>query len=162
MTVATVTWTAEDVIAEVLAQAKALEVSERFSGVHVIGCDQTLTLDGQILHKPEDMEAARRRLLELSGKTHQLNSAVSIALNNEVIWSYVVVSHITFEKLDPGFVGRHLALVGDQVLSSVGAYQIEGPGIQLMEKIDGDYFSIIGLPLLPLLKQLRNLDLLDH
>ncbi len=144
-----------DDIAEALAIAKALDVSARQPGAIVIGCDQTLGLDGTILHKPADMEAARRRLLELSGRTHTLNSAISIACNGEVIWSTVEVCTMTMRKLEPAFVGRHLAMVGKGILSSVGAYQVEGPGIQLFEKIEGDLFSVIGLPLLQLLKQLR-------
>jgi len=148
-------------VAEFLAIAKANDVSNKVPDAYVIGCDQTLTLEGQLMHKPEDMEAARRRLLALSGKTHELNSAVAIVRNGETLWSYVEVCEITFRKLDPGFVGRHLAGVGDTVLSSVGAYQIEGPGVQLFEKVKGDFFSIIGLPILPLLEQLRKFDLVD-
>ncbi len=148
-------------VAEVLARAKALDVAETNQESYVIGCDQTLTLNEKILHKPKNMEEARRRLLSLSGKTHELNSAIVIVRNQEVLWSHTEVCSITFEDLDPGFVGRHLASVGKVALSSVGAYQIEGPGVQLMKKIEGDFFSIIGLPLLPLLGQLRKLDLLD-
>ena len=109
----------------------------------------------------EDMEAARRRLLALSGKTHELNSAVCIVRDGEVLWSLCDISTIGFRKLDPGFVGRHLAAVGDRALTSVGAYQIEGQGIQLFNRIDGDFFSIMGLPLLPLLAKLRDLGLMD-
>ena len=82
--------------------------------------------------------------------------------NGEVLWSHVEIATITFRKLDPGFVGRHLAVAGETVLSSVGAYQIEGLGIQLFEKIEGDYFSIIGLPVLPLLSKLRELGLVEQ
>lgn len=148
-------------IAEVLAISKANSVSEKFLDAYVLGCDQTLSLEGALLHKPEDMEAARRRLLALSGKTHQLNSAVSIIRNGETLWSYVEVCQVTFRKLDPGFIGRHLAMAGEKVLSSVGAYQIEGHGVQLFEKVEGDFFSIIGLPILPLLAKLRELELVD-
>ena len=148
-------------IAEILAIAKAGDVSSRHVDAYVIGCDQTLSLEGELLHKAKDMEEARRRLLALSGKSHELNSAVSIVRNGETLWSHVSVCTIKFRELDPGFVGRHLAAAGDRVLSSVGAYQIEGIGVQLFEKIDGDFFSIIGLPLLPLLAKFREFGLMD-
>lgn len=148
-------------VAEVLAIAKATAVSEKHGDAYVIGSDQTLSLDGELLHKPEDLEAARRRLLALSGRSHELNSAVAIVRNDEILWQHTEVSKITFRELDPGFIGRHVSAVGEKVLSSVGAYQIEGLGVQLMEKIEGDYFSIMGLPLLPLLDQLRKLELID-
>ena len=103
------------------------------------------------------MEAARRHLLNLSGKTHQLNSAVALVRDGETLWSHVAVARLTMRALEPAFIGRYLARVGDKALSSVGAYQIEGEGIQLFEKIEGDYFTIVGLPLLPLLAALRDL-----
>ena len=149
-------------VAEVLAISKASQVSEKFADAFVIGCDQTLSFEGQLLHKPDDMEGARRRLLALSGKTHELNSAVTIVRNGETLWSHVEICRITFRSLDPGFIGRHLAAAGEGVLSSVGAYQIEGLGVQLFEKIDGDFFSIMGLPLLPLLAKLREMKLVDQ
>jgi len=148
-------------VALVLAEAKAVEVSERFPGALVLGCDQTLSLGDELLHKPDDMEAARHRLLHLSGKTHELNSAAVLAKNGEAIWRHVGVAHLTMRKLDAGFVGRHLALVGDKALTSVGAYQVEGPGIQLFEKVEGDHFTIVGLPLLDVLKELRRLGAID-
>jgi len=152
--------TPED-IALVLAEAKAVDVSERYPDALVLGCDQTLSLGEEILHKPEDMEAARRRLLALSGKTHELNSAAVLARGGEAIWRQVATAHLTMRKLDPGFIGRHLALVGDKALTSVGGYQIEGPGIQLFERIDGDHFVIVGLPLLGVLAELRRLGAID-
>ena len=153
--------TPEDV-ALVLATAKATDVSERSGGeATVIGSDQTLSLGDEVFHKPADMEAARRHLLNLSGKTHQLNSAVVIARNGDVLWSHVGVARLTMRELSPAFIGRYLAKVGDKALTSVGAYQIEGPGIQLFEKIEGDYFTIVGLPLLPLLTELRRLGAID-
>lgn len=145
-------------IAEILAIAKSTQVSQKNSDALVIGCDQTLSLEDTLLHKPENMEEARKRLLLLSGKSHELNSAVTIVKNGEVIWSYVDKSVITIRELTPTFIGQHLASTGDVVLTTVGAYQIEGKGVQLFEKIEGDFFSIMGLPLLPLLSQLRKLD----
>ena len=151
---------AEDT-ALILAEAKAQEVSARNPGAVVIGSDQTLSLDGALFHKAEDMERARRRLLELSGRTHELNSAVVLARDGETIWRHVSIARMTMRDLDPGFIGRHLSNVGDKALSSVGAYQFEGEGIQLFERFEGDYFTIIGLPLLPLLAQLRELGAID-
>ncbi|MDQ6434166.1 Maf-like protein [Mesorhizobium sp. LHD-90] len=148
-------------VAEVLAVAKAVDVSERNPGVLVLGCDQTLSLGDEIFHKPKDMEAARRHLLALSGKTHQLNSAAVLVRDGETFWSTVSIAGLTMRKLEPAFIGRHLARVGHKALQSVGAYQIEGEGIQLFEKIEGDYFSIVGLPLLPVLAALRNLGAID-
>ncbi len=148
-------------VAVILAEAKALEVSERRPGALVLGCDQTLSLGDEVFHKPADMEGARRHLLALSGKTHQLNSAAVLVRNGEVLWRHVGIANLTMRKLEPAFIGRHLARVGDKALSSVGAYQIEGEGIQLFEKVEGDHFTIVGLPLLPLLSELRRLGAID-
>ncbi|MGJ8569109.1 MAG: Maf-like protein [Hoeflea sp.] len=152
--------TPEDV-ASVLAEAKAQDVSSRNPGAIVIGPDQTLSLEGTIYHKAANMDEARRRLLALSGRTHELNSAVVLVRDGETIWRHMSISRMTMRDLDPGFIGRHLSNVGDRALSSVGAYQFEGEGIQLFERINGDYFTIIGLPLLPLLAQLRELGAID-
>ncbi|VVS99617.1 Maf-like protein [Rhizobium sp. EC-SD404] len=152
--------TPEDV-ALVLAVAKAVDVSQRSPGAWVIGSDQTLSLDDEVFHKPEDMEGARRHLLKLSGKTHSLNSAIVLARDGKAVWRHMSTAAMTMRSLDPGFIGRHLASVGDIALKSVGAYQLEGKGIQLFEKIDGDYFTIVGLPLLPLLAELRRVGAID-
>lgn len=148
-------------IAQKLAEEKAREVSLRFRQALVIGCDQILELEGRILHKPADMEDAYRRLLELSGKTHHLHSGIALFKNGHLVWSQVATAKMTARSLDPLFVGNHLARVGTGILASVGAYRIEGEGIQLFEKIEGDYFTIIGLPLLPLLAELRKLGVID-
>ena len=148
-------------VALVLAEAKATEVSERRPGGLVLGCDQTLSLGDEVFHKPEDMEGARRHLLALSGKTHQLNSAAVLVRDGAVLWRHVGIASMTMRKLDPAFIGRHLARVGARALASVGAYQIEGEGIQLFEKVEGDHFTIVGLPLLPLLAELRDLGAID-
>lgn len=148
-------------VARILAEAKAQEVSERFPDALVIGSDQTLSLGDEILHKAADTEAARRRLLRLSGKVHHLNSAVALARGGETIWAHAGVARMTMRLLDPGFVGRYLSAAGPAVLGSVGAYQIEGPGIQLFEAVEGDHFTIVGLPLLPLLSALRREGAID-
>ncbi|MDN2578816.1 Maf-like protein [Aquibium sp. ELW1220] len=148
-------------VALVLAEAKATAVSEARPGALVIGSDQTLSLGDEMFHKPADMKGARRHLLKLSGRTHHLNSAVVLARNGEAVWRHVSVARMTMRDLEPGFIGRHLAAVGEVALTSVGAYQIEGRGIQLFEKIDGDHFTIVGLPLLPLLAALRSFGAID-
>ena len=142
-------------VAEVLARAKAEAVSEVAPKAHVIGGDQVLAFGDVIMSKPESMEAARRQLLDLSGKTHTLHTSVAVATNGETIWADTTVAILTIRKLSPEFIGRYLAAAGEEVLSSVGGYQIESIGVQLFEKIDGDYFSILGLPLIPLLDTLR-------
>ncbi|MFN3129973.1 Maf-like protein [Roseibium sp.] len=148
-------------LASVLAEAKANNVSARRSGDLVIGADQILAFEGERRTKPDDMEAARRQLLAFSGKTHELLSAVVISKDGEAIWRHVSTARLTMRTLSPAFVGHYLAEAGDDVLSSVGAYQLEGLGLQLFEKIDGDYFTILGLPMLPLLAQLRELGVIE-
>jgi nucleoside triphosphate pyrophosphatase len=142
-------------VAEILARAKAEAVSDLAPGAFVIGADQVLALDDEIISKPPNMEAARKQLLDLNGKTHQLHTAVAVATDGGTRWALTEVATLTMRKLSPEFIGHYLAAAGDKVLASVGAYQIESIGIQLFEKIEGDFFSILGLPLLPLLEELR-------
>ena len=150
-----------DDVALILAEAKALDVSAKRPEALVLGCDQTLALGDRIFHKPRSMEDARRHLLALSGKTHQLNSAAVLARNGETLWRYVGVASLTMRVLEPAFIGRYLAAVGDEALSSVGSYQVEGRGIQLFDRIEGDFFTIVGLPLLAVLAALRELGAVD-
>ncbi|WP_162654605.1 Maf-like protein [Lentilitoribacter sp. Alg239-R112] len=148
-------------LALILANAKALDVSQKNTDQYVIGSDQTMSMQDKMFHKPENMDDARRRLLELSGSTHELNSAVVIVKNGETIWQHVSTAELTMRKLTPEFIGRHLAQAGDDVLTSVGAYQLEKEGVQLFDNIKGDFFTIVGLPMLPLLEELRNLGVID-
>lgn len=148
-------------VALVLAEAKSLDVSERRPGALVLGCDQTLSLGDRIFHKAAEMEGARRHLLALSGKTHHLNSAAVLGRNGKTLWRHVGIASLTMRALEPAFIGRYLASVGQEALASVGAYQIEGRGIQLFERIEGDYFTIVGLPLLAVLGALRKLGAID-
>ena len=141
--------------AQILAEIKATTVTEDFPDALVLGCDQILALGDEILHKAIDFEAARSNLLKLSGKTHTLSSALALAVKGEIVWSLTVPAYMTMRKLEPEFIGRYLAFAGESVLGSVGCYQIEGRGLQLFEKIEGDYWTIIGLPLLPLMAELR-------
>jgi septum formation protein len=142
-------------VAELLARAKAQEVRARFPGALVIGADQALSLNGKILDKPEDPDAARDTLFALRGKTHQLHSAVALAEGGQVTWTYIETAHLTMRPFSPQFLGRYLAAAGPQVHQSVGAYQLDGLGIQLFDGIKGDYFAILGLPLLLLCARLR-------
>ena len=142
-------------VAEVLARAKAEAVSDLAHGAFVVGADQVLALGDEIFAKPDSMESAREQLLALSGKTHKLQSSVALARDGEILFAHTEEAALTMRKLSPKFIGRYLAAAGEEVLSSVGAYQLEGLGIELFDKIEGDYFSILGLPLLPLLDALR-------
>lgn len=142
-------------IAMRLAGAKAEAVSAKFPDALVIGADQVLTYDGTVFAKPADVDAARKQLQELRGKQHQLHSAIALARNGEAIWEGVDVAVLTMRKFSDAFLATYLEEAGDKVCTSVGAYQLEGLGIQLFESIDGDYFTILGLPLLMLLDVLR-------
>ena len=148
-------------VAELLARAKAEAVSDLAPGAFVIGADQVLAIGHRILSKPDSMETARKDLLDLSGKSHTLYTAVALATGGESVWTHSEASTLVMRKLTPAFIGRYLAAAGEEVLSSVGAYQVESIGLQLFDKIDGDYFSILGLPLLPLLDALRREGAID-
>jgi septum formation protein len=150
-----------DAVALVLAKAKAVAVSETHRGTLVIGSDQTMSLGAHVFHKPKDIAEAESHLLALSGKTHRLNSAIAIAKDGDILWEHLSHAELTMRNLDPEFIHRHIGRVGDRALGSVGAYQLEGEGIQLFSRIDGDYFTILGLPMLPLLAQLRALEAID-
>lgn len=142
-------------VAQHLAEAKALAVSQARPGAVVIGADQTLSLDGEIFHKPADHDAARAALSRLRGKTHRLSSAVAIARDGRVIWSHIAEADLTMRDFPDAERDAILAEEGEAALGSVGAYRLEGPSVRLFERIDGDYFTILGLPLLPLLAALR-------
>lgn len=150
-----------DAVALVLSKAKAKEVSDRFPGSIVIGSDQTMSLGDQVFHKPKTMADAESHLSTLSGQTHRLHSAIALARNGDIIWEHVSHADLTMRALSADFIHRHLGRVGEKALSSVGAYQLEGEGLQLFSKIEGDYFTIVGLPMLPLLQQLRELGAID-
>ncbi|MGV1916662.1 Maf-like protein [uncultured Agrobacterium sp.] len=152
---------APEVIALELAKAKAIAVSLLHPEAFVIGSDQTMSLGDRIYHKAKDMAQAHANVLSLSGKTHRLNCGVALAKNGAVIWDTVSIAKMTVRELSADYVSRYLERSGSQVLSSVGAYQLEGEGIQLFSSIEGDYFTILGLPLLPLLAQLRELRVID-
>ena len=141
-------------MADALAEMKALKVSRRRGGL-VIGADQTLDLDGALIDKAPTMLAAREILLALRGRRHKLHSAVVVALDGVVIWRQVETATLTMRSFSDVFLDQYLAAEGEGVLWCVGCYRLEGRGAQLFERIDGDYFSILGLPLLGLLDLLR-------
>ncbi|WP_026380539.1 Maf family protein [Afifella pfennigii] len=142
-------------IAAALAMAKALTVSEQYPEALVIAADQTLECEGELLRKADDMGEARRQLLRLSGRTHFLHAALACAEAGQIVFEAQESAALALRQLSPEEVGRYLAFAGEEVLSSVGLYQFEGPGIRLMQRVDGDYFTILGLPLMPLLAFLR-------
>ena len=148
-------------VALALAEAKALDVASARPEALVIGSDQTLSLGERVFHKPADLSDAREHLRAMSGRTHELNSAVVLVQNGVIAWRHVSTARLTMRVLSDDFIGRYLDRVGESILASVGAYQLEGEGIQLFEHIEGDYFTILGLPMLPLLAQLRSMDMID-
>jgi septum formation protein len=150
-----------DEVAVTLAKAKALDVSRHFPGAVVIGSDQTMSLEERVYHKPASRDEARETILSLSGRTHRLNSAVAFAVDGEIVWEHVSHALLTARELSVDYVERYLDRVGDKAFSSVGAYQLEGEGIHLFSQIEGDYFTILGLPMLPVLEQLRRLGAID-
>lgn len=148
-------------VAEVLARAKTEDVARRVDADIVIGADQVLAIGDEIFSKPTDMAEARSQLLMLKGRTHQLHTAVAISYEDMISWVHVDSVDVTFRDYSAAFVGRYLSAAGEQALRSVGCYQLEGLGVQLIEKISGDYFSVLGLPLIPLIDELRRLQALD-
>lgn len=148
-------------IAAELARAKAQWVSERYPDAYVIGSDQVLSLGLRLFHKPLSMGEAGDHIRAMSGRTHHLNCGVAIAFRGGVIWSEVSIAAMTMRAISPSFLETYLAMAGESILQSVGAYQFEGPGIQLFDNIEGDYFTILGLPMLKLLAGLRSLGIID-
>ncbi len=138
-----------------LAEAKARTVSMEIGTSLVIGADQVLAMGDAVLDKPENITEAREHLALLRGRTHTLHSAVACARDGEILWVYSDTARMTMRAFSDPMLDRHIAESGDDILSSVGAYKIESRGVQLFEKIDGSYFTVLGLPLLPLLDFLR-------
>ena len=142
--------------ATLLAREKAIAVEHRFRGRLVLGADQTLSLGGERFSKPTDRNAARAQLRALCGHSHELHSAIAFVQHGIVLFEHVGVARLTMRSFSEAFLDRYLDAVG-AATASVGAYQIEAIGMQLFERIEGDYFTILGLPLLPALAFLRSI-----
>ena len=138
-----------------LAELKALKISKEVPDALVIGADQMLECGSVWFDKPVDMTYAKAHLTALKGKTHQLQNAVCVAKTGTIIWHYVDEARLTMRPFSDDFLDDYLERAGEDILRSVGAYQLEGIGSQLFTEVDGDFFSILGLPLLPLLDFLR-------
>ena len=142
-------------IADALARAKAEDVSQRHKGSLVIGGDQVLALGTELLTKAKDEAAARATLKKFRGMTHELHSAVALAVDGRVLWTHTGTARLKMRDFSDAFLEEYLTRAGDRIGQSVGAYELEGLGVQLFDNIEGDYFTILGLPLLPLLAELR-------
>lgn len=143
-------------VAEALAELKAQRVSQRHKGALVIGADQMLRCGGVWFDKPVDLDHARGHLMALRGKTHELIAAVCVARDGQCMWRHLESARLTVRPFSDAFLDEYIEAVGEAACLSVGAYQLEGRGAQLFSRIEGDYFTILGLPLLPLLGFLGN------
>jgi nucleoside triphosphate pyrophosphatase len=152
---ATMAQSAGGAVAALLAREKAIAVERRYHGRLTLGADQTLTLDAKRFAKPADRKAARAQLHELRGRSHELHSAVAFVQHGAVLFEYVAMARLTMRNFSDDFLERYLDAVGDAATASVGAYQIEGLGVQLFERVEGDYFTVLGLPLMETLEFLR-------
>ena len=148
--------TAPGEVACLLAREKALAVAGQRPGHIVVGADQTLALGDRLFSKPGSGAQAAEQLRALAGHTHELHSAVAVAQESKIVFEHVTVARLTMRRLGDADIAAYLAEAGNAVTSSVGAYQLEGLGVHLFERVDGDHFTILGLPLLPLLGFLRS------
>lgn len=147
-------------IAALLAGEKAKFISGKHPGRYVVGADQTLALGERLFSKPANRTAASAQIATLSGQAHELHSAVSVTKDGMALFSHVSVARMTMRVLTEAEIAAYIEEAGDAVTSSVGAYQLERTGVHLFERIEGDHFTILGLPLLPLLAFLRSRNLL--
>jgi septum formation protein len=138
-----------------LARAKALAVSRHDPEAWVLGSDQTLDFDGGMISKARDLMQARHRLQQMRGHTHHLNSGVALAWGGAVVWSGVDTARMTMRRFTDDFLDAYLAAEGEGLLGSVGCYRLEGMGSQLFDRVEGDYFTVLGMPLWPVLAELR-------
>lgn len=144
-----------DYVAGVLARAKAEAVSRVHPGALVIGADQVLSLGSRMFEKPADLAAAREHLARLRGQTHELHSAVVLALDGQAVWGTTERAALTMRAFSEAYLDAYIARAGERICKSVGAYELEGHGLQLFERIEGCYFTILGMPMLSLLGELR-------
>lgn len=143
-------------IAALLAGEKARSVSVAQPGKYVVGADQTLALENRLFSKPSGRAAAAEQLRDLAGRSHELHAAVAVARDGKILFEITDIARMTMRQLGGAEIRTYLDEAGEAVTSSVGAYQLEGLGVHLFERIDGDHFTILGLPLLPLLAFLRS------
>jgi len=144
-----------DALAVELACAKALAVSRRDPDVWVLGADQTLAFDGGLVSKAKSLDEAKARLKSMRGKAHQLHSGAAIATKGQIVWSGVDTVQMKMRDFSDAFLDAYLAAEGAELLACVGSYRLEGLGSQLFEAVEGDYFTVLGLPLWPVLAELR-------
>lgn len=144
-------------VATALAIEKAKAVSSEHPDALVIGCDQVLAFENALISKPESILAARQQLLRLRGRVHTLHSGIALVSRGEVAWSHVEIARMSMRMFSEAWLDDYVARMGERLCQTVGGYEIEAEGIQLFDAIDGDHFTIIGLPLLPLLAKLREL-----
>jgi septum formation protein len=143
-------------IAALLAREKALSVSARRARKYVVGADQVLALGFSLFSKPLDRIQAKEQLRALAGRSHELHSAVAVTRDDEILFETMTIAHMTMRQLGEAELDAYLDAAGEAVTTSVGAYQLEGLGVHLFERIEGDHFTILGLPLLQLLAFLRS------
>ena len=148
--------TSPEDIAALLAREKALWVSARQPGKYIVGADQTLALGQRLFSKPAGRAQAAEQLRALAGQSHELHSAVAVARDGKILFETTTVARMTMRRLDQSEIDAYLDEAGEAVTTSVGAYQLEGLGVHLFERIEGDHFTILGLPLLPLLAFFRS------
>ncbi len=145
-----------------LAKAKALAVSVQHPEAVVLGADQTLAFDGGLISKAPDLQKARARLADMRGKPHQLHSGVALAKGGQIIWSGADTAHMVVRDFSDAFLDAYIAAEGEELLYCVGSYRLEGMGSQLFDKVDGDYFTVLGMPLWLVLEQLRRFEVLPR
>lgn len=138
-----------------LARVKALAVSRHDDDAWVLGADQTLAFDGGLVSKAASLDAARARLMSMRGRAHHLHSGAALARNGQIVWSGVDTATLRVRAFSEAFLDAYLAAEGEALLACVGSYRLEGMGSQLFEAVEGDYFTVLGLPLWPVLAELR-------
>lgn len=156
LTAANPQWTPRETALR-LAESKAIDISSRYPDSFVIGADQVLALGEAIFGKPRDRAHCRQQLRQLSGRSHALISAVVLARNGVSVWTYADEAKLTMRDFSDEFLDNYLDAIGNDCTTSVGGYKIEGLGVQLFSSVSGDHFTILGLPLVPLLEKLRDL-----
>lgn len=148
-------------VADALAEIKAIRISAQYPDALVIGSDQVAEIDGQLLSKPQTMDAARDQLRKLRGQTHSLFSAAVIAQGGQPLWRHVGQVRLTMHDFSDQYLENYLIRTGQSALATVGSYQIESEGVRLFSRIEGDYFTILGMPLVPLLTYLGQIGAID-